>query len=54
MPANCQSNPTEPMKAAPVSWLFIDVKFSFIAKHRGIWPAEWLRDRVARIYSGYG
>src|SRR5205085_1266496 len=20
----------------------IDVKFSFIAKHRGIWPAEWL------------
>ena len=20
----------------------IDVKFAFIAKHRGIWPAEWL------------
>src|SRR5205807_5561340 len=20
----------------------IDVKFSFVAKHRGIWPAEWL------------
>src|ERR1700729_348993 len=22
----------------------IDVKFGFIAKHRGIWPAEWLRE----------
>src|ERR1022692_4648497 len=20
----------------------VDVKFAFIAKHRGIWPAEWL------------
>src|ERR1700731_5385143 len=25
MPANCQSKPTVPMKAAPVSWLLLDI-----------------------------
>ena len=29
-------------KAAAYFAKEVDVKFSFIAKHRGIWPADWL------------
>src|SRR5262249_27897976 len=31
----------------------IDVKFSFIAKHRGIWPAEWLCEALGVSRGGF-
>src|SRR3954447_25460946 len=31
----------------------IDVKFGFIAKHRGIWPAEWLREALGVSRGGF-
>ncbi|HVR55738.1 MAG TPA: IS3 family transposase [Pseudolabrys sp.] len=31
----------------------IDVKFGFIAKHRGIWPAEWLCEALGVSRSGF-
>jgi len=29
------------------------VKFSFIAKHRGIWPAEWLCEALGVSRGGF-
>src|SRR5262249_50050811 len=31
----------------------IDVKFGFIAKHRGIWPAEWLCEALGVSRGGF-
>ena len=31
----------------------IDVKFSFIAKHRGIWPAGWLCEALGVSRGGF-
>ena len=31
----------------------IDVKFSFIAKHRGIWPADWLCEALGVSRGGF-
>ncbi len=31
----------------------IDMKFAFIAKHRGIWPAEWLCGALGVSRSGF-
>lgn len=31
----------------------IDVKFGFVAKHRGIWPAEWLRGALGVSRGGF-
>ena len=31
----------------------IDVKFAFIAKHRGIWPAEWLCEALGVSRGGF-
>src|ERR1700704_6401585 len=31
----------------------IDVKFGFIAKHRGIWPADWLCEALGVSRGGF-
>src|SRR6266700_2047474 len=31
----------------------IDMKFAFIAKHRGIWPAEWLCEALGVSRGGF-
>ena len=31
----------------------IDVKFAFIAKHRGIWPADWLCGGARCLRGGF-
>jgi hypothetical protein len=30
------------------------VKFGFVAKHRGIWPAEWLCGALGNDTAAYG
>ena len=31
----------------------IDVKFGFIAKHRGIWPADWMCEALGVSRGGF-
>ena len=40
-------------KAAAYFAKEIDVKFTFIAKHRGIWPAEWLCEALGVSRGGF-
>jgi hypothetical protein len=30
------------------------VKFGFIAKHRGVWPADWLCEALEEVYQTAG
>ena len=40
-------------KAAAYFAKEIDVKFGFIAKHRGVWPAEWLCEALGVSRGGF-
>ena len=41
------------LKKAAADLREIDVKFGFIAKHRGIWPAEWMCGALGVFAVGY-
>src|SRR5471030_632617 len=42
-----------PKKSRSVLREGVDVKFGFVAKHRGVWPAAWLRGALGVSRSGF-
>ena len=48
-----QSRARHPKKSRGLLREGVDVKFAFIAKHRGIWPAEWLCEALGVSRGGF-